>query len=181
MAAASYSVITVIDQVKTHINDVANTLGADGDFDGLGGSASDDLTYKQIMLANIIPSGEQTLTLTKQTTGVYTYSASTDDTALWFANNTTPFTGEDDVVYQVYGKGPAVFVSSGAPTATEISIAGAWINWREMLAQTFFWLADTKATQIALSVESETIDPGAVRDALNEQGRLAQGTLTSAT
>jgi hypothetical protein len=178
MAAPVYVVVNVIDTAKGHLNDVANALGADGDFDGLGGTGSDDNQYESIMLDNILATGEQTLTLQKRTTGVYTYGS---DMSLWFATPAAPFTGENDVEYKVYGKGLKVLVTSGTPTATEISIIGAQVDFNSMMADMFLWWADTKAVEIALSIESETIDPGAVRDACVEHARLWQGVITSAT
>jgi hypothetical protein len=97
MAAASYTVVTVLDSVKAHVNDIANALGAAGEFDGLGGTGSDDLQYKSMLLNNVMPTGEQTVVLQKRTTGLYTY-AGKPNSALWFASNTAPFTGGSFIV-----------------------------------------------------------------------------------
>lgn len=179
MAAAVYTVINVIDEAKSHINDVANGLGVAGDFDGLGASSANDIKLRSIMMDSLANSGEQTLTLQKQTTGLYTYTGGSR--ALWFANNTTPFTGEDDVSYYVYGVGPKVMVYSGTATATTIEITGAWVNFPAMMADIFFWLADTKSVQIATNIEGESLDPQAIRDALLIQARIWQGVITSDT
>jgi len=180
MAAATFVVVSVLDEVKSHINDVANALGAAGDFDGLGGTASDDLKYESLLMEALTGSGEQTLTLTKQTTGLYKYTGCTD-MALWFATPSAPFAGEDDVTYRVFGLGPSVKIDSGTPTATTIEIIGAMVDYRKLMAHTFLWLADTKATQIAMAIEGQNIDVGAVRDSLIEHARLWQGVITSAT
>jgi hypothetical protein len=176
MAAATYVVVTVIDLAKSYVDDVVGALGVAGQWDNLGGDNL-DYQYTSIMLNNLVGNGETTYTLQKQTTGLYTY---TPGTALWFANNTTPFTGEDDVTYRVYGEGPHVYVSSGTATADTIDIVGARVDFPAMMGDVFLWLADRFTMRVESRID-DGIDAVLVKDACRDAARLWQGVITSAT
>ena len=152
MAAAVFKVYTLRDEARTIVDDWASGLGVDS-----GDWLTDD-QYDSVLLPLIQETTEQTYTLTKRTTGIYTYQFGAD---LYLSNQVTPFTGDADVTYSVFARGLTVkSVTSGGVVQVDhsgdISIVGVPVNFNAYIAALFGYLKSQRATEITQSIDSAT-------------------------
>jgi len=177
MAAATFKVHTVLHEAKVIIEDFANGLGNAGDW------LSDD-EYNSILLKHIALTSEATYTLTKRTTGIYTYDGGAVN--LYLSNQVTPFTGDSDVTYTVCARGLTVLsVTSGGTvqvdhSSSTIDIVGIELNFNAYVAELFGYLKSQKSTKIDQSIDSASFSMGQVIASLDESIAYWQGVSTSA-
>jgi len=106
---------------------------------------------------NHIVKANTTVQLSKRSTGVYTYQQGYTPYAMLFNTPAAPFTGDADVTYYTYARGPSIRAyTSGGTTPVDhssdtISISGAMVDFNELMFHLLTWLASNRAMTISQS------------------------------
>ena len=178
MAAASFNVHTLRIQGQTFVDKFVTSLGA---------SAGKWLTadeYDALLLNFIYDSQESTYTLTKRTTGIYTYSGGVD---LYLSNQITPFTGDNDVTYTVSARGLTVksVISNGViqtdHSSSTIDIIGVPVDFNGYMVELFGTLKSQRATELTSSVGDASFTIDNTRARIDSAIAYWQGVITSET
>jgi hypothetical protein len=155
MAAATYSVESLLDNVKLAVNDV-------------DGNWITDAQYNSFIISNIV---QTTGTITFEKRGVGYYLAqnySGNPNILLFDNDTTPFTGEDDNAYAVDAKG-TIMVTTGTHSTDSIGVAASVVDFAALMYELLMWLAGHRSMQIAQTFGGDSFTPGDVAAQLTLQ------------
>lgn len=161
MAAAVYNVESLLDNVKLAVNDVA-------------GAWLSDAQYNSFIASQIVED-QGTRTFTKRATGWFVCDGYDGlPYALLFASDTTPFTGESDVTYEVNARG-SIQISSGTTAVTSISVTAAVVDFAAVMYELFIWLAAHRAMDITRSLGGDSYSVSGVRAELMRAAEHWQG------
>ena len=182
MAAAVHIVIRLVENetvgtteyysaIRRALNDLDDTAGV---------SWIEDYELYEFAQNHIIQSNT-TLQLTKKATGVYTCNQRYSPAAILLNTPAAPFTGDADVTYYTYTRGPSVRAyTSGGTTPVDhssdtISLSGAVIDFNEMMFQLLTWLASYRAMSISQTYSTGSITPSEMRRELLDMAATWRG------
>lgn len=162
MAAATYSVVTVLNWVEAKIQDATNLA----------------LTEAQItaFIAQAIVADATTYTFTKRATGIYTHTSFGEEVSrlLLFQTPAAPFSGEDDKAYTVNCDG-SIIVTTGTHSTSTIDVIGAPVDIGTLMPHVLMTLA-TRASRIEpQSMGGASIDPSQHADKLRRAAEYWRG------
>ncbi len=152
MADPVYNVESLIDNIKLALNDV-------------DGNWITDAQYRAFIATGITADSADRI-YNKRTTGRYTCDGYHGDPyALLFDNDTTPFTGEADVEYEVDARG-SVYIASGTHSTDTITISAGVVDFALIMSDVYHWLAAHRSMDIAQTYGGDSYTPGVTFDHL---------------
>ena len=156
MVAGSYSVVSVLDEVRLALN-----------MKGTDSFLTDD-EIERFIYQNISETSRSTWQFYCIT------AATTGPSGAYICNHGYPYglmihgptmTAEDDCVYVVNARG-SIAVTSGTPTANPIEVMGVRVDFPHVMTQLCHWLAQHKAQEMSVSAGSGNMSPSGVKDQL---------------
>ena len=156
MVAGSYTVVSVLDEVRLALN-----------MKGTDAFLSDD-EIERFIYDNVDGT-------TRSTWQFYLITASAAGaTGVFKCSHGYPYglflhgptmTAEDDCVYVINSRG-SIAVTSGTPTANPIEVTGIRVDFPNVMVQVLHWLASHRSMEISASAGSGSLSSSGVQESL---------------
>ena len=155
---------SIIDNMKRELNDTAGDMWSES-----------DTQAERYVVGNFIGT-EQTFVFTKIATGYYTCNVGTD--ALFFSS-ATPFSGaatDYDIDAGTDELNPFIKVTSGTETASSLTVTATRVNYRNAMADVFWWRAGIAAQEDdSINLDGSTTSAGTKTMRLKDAARRKTG------
>jgi hypothetical protein len=170
MVAGSYTVVTVLDEVRLALA-----------MKGSDAFLSDD-EIERFIYANLESTSRSTHNFTLVTaattgpSGVYVCTVGRPYGLMLFAPT---MTAEDDCVYVLNARG-SITVTSGTPTAKTITVTGIPVDFSGLMVQLLHWLATHRAQEMSVSIGDGSVSAQSIHAQLIEMAEYWTGIVTLA-
>lgn len=169
------TVYTVQDAVKLALNDASAGVGQ-------AGTWLSDAYLDGFITDRVVTSGTFTLSRWSATAAWFgggAFGGYGNNYALYFDNQSTPFTAEGAETYDIYARGLKVKLKTGTRTASTIEIVGALIDFDRVMADLCWLLYTQTAGEDDTSVGGMSQSPGGKKAEYLKAHEFWKGVVTS--